>query len=81
MADVTVDHKGRIALPPWAVKILGAKSGKPLLVHSEGNRIVLERNTEAIGFYERLGAQIDPKHRLWRLDRDALETVANPPSA
>ena len=42
MPDIVVDHKGRITLPPFALKALGAKSGKPIRLRLEGNRVVLE---------------------------------------
>jgi bifunctional DNA-binding transcriptional regulator/antitoxin component of YhaV-PrlF toxin-antitoxin module len=52
MADVTVDHKGRITLPPWAMRKLLAKLGTKLDIHSEGDRIVLERIAEIDPFAE-----------------------------
>jgi bifunctional DNA-binding transcriptional regulator/antitoxin component of YhaV-PrlF toxin-antitoxin module len=52
MAEVTVDHKGRIALPPWAAKILGAQMGKKLRIRSEGDRVVLSRIAEIDPFEE-----------------------------
>ena len=52
MAEVTVDHKGRITLPPWAVRILGARPDRKLNIHREGDRIVLERIAEIDPFAE-----------------------------
>jgi len=43
MPDIVVDHKGRITLPPYALKALGAKTGKPVRLRVEGERVVLER--------------------------------------
>ena len=42
MPDLVVDHKGRITLPPWALKALDVKMGKPVRMRREGDRLVLE---------------------------------------